>query len=346
MRVLAMVHAYPPAYNAGAEMTMHAMLRRLVQDGHDVDVVVSEPIAGMNPSVHDYEGVTVHPHVNASDPMPFFTDKPKRADVVISHLHNTLRAAALCDIHQIPMVHLVHNTHEFTRGAIRRGPCQLAVFNSHWMHEDFKGFWGRVSSAPMPSSIVVHPPVDPQDYAAPKHGSRVTLINLTQAKGGELLWRLAEALPAVKFLGVRGAYGEQVIRSEARWPPNVEVLDHVTPTEMASKVYGQTKLLLMPSVYESYGRTAIEAAHNGIPTIAHPTPGLREALGNTGTFVDRDDLAGWVAAIRYLSSPRGFSAASKRVKTYASSLDFEGDLTRFVDAMEGVVRRGFAAIAG
>lgn len=335
-----MVHAYVPGHNAGAELTMHILLRRLVARGHEVHVLLSQPMAG-HPTDYTLDGIQVHVHRSSSDPMSWFTG-PARADIVIAHLENTMRAAALCELHRIPMVHLIHNTHEFTKGAFRRGPTQLAVFNSNWMQQDFAEFWSQVSSAPMPPTIVVHPPVDSKVYAT-THGQRVTLINLTEDKGGKVFWRLAEAMPQTRFLAVTGAYGEQVI--PPRVPRNVMLVRHQRPADMAVKVYGETKILLMPSIYESYGRTAIEAAYSGIPTIAHPTPGLKEALGDAGTFVHRDDHDGWKSAIRYLSSPRGFSAASRRAKAHAEGLDPTAGLDRFADAMEGVVRRGFAAIA-
>lgn len=336
MRILAMVHAYPPIHNAGGEMTMHALLRHLASRGHDVHVQLSESVTGD----YDLDGIRVHPYRDARDPIPFFNG-PGRADVVIAHLQNTLRAAALCGIYGVPLVQLIHNNHEFTKGALRRGPCHLAVFNSHWMHDDFAVYWRRHNRAAMPRSVVVHPPVDPALYAT-THGKRITLINLFKEKGGELFWRLARELPEREFLGVRGAYGDQVIPPDVDWPLNVEVIAHQRPDDMAKQVYSETKVLLMPSSYESYGRVAIEAAHSGIPTIAHPTPGLREALGEAGTFVDRDDLAGWVAAIKYLTSPRGFSAASAKAKAHAQSLTPTADLDRFADAMEGVPRRAFA----
>jgi glycosyltransferase involved in cell wall biosynthesis len=336
-----MAHAYPPHHNAGAEMTMHSMLRHLVTRGHDVHVQLSRDQLGTFAD-YDLDGVHVHRYVGVGDPMRYFTTD--RVDVVIAHLENTLRAAALCEIHRVPLAHLLHNTHDFTKGALRRGPTQLAVFNSRWMYEDFEGYWHHANGrTPMPPSVVVHPPVTPEDYRT-AHGKKITLINLNEDKGGELFWRLAEAMPDKDFFGVIGAYGEQIIPDEADAPLNAEVVKHVAPEHM-SHVYSQTKILLMPSIYESYGRTAIEAAYCGIPTIAHPTPGLREALGSAGTFVDRDDLDGWVAAIRYLSSPRGFSAASKRAKAHAEALNPTADLDRFADAMEGVVRRGFATIA-
>ena len=42
----------------------------------------------------------------------------------------------------------------------------------------------------------------------------------------------------------------------------MRVVDHTT--DMRS-VYAQTRVLLVPSVYESYGRVALEAAASGIP---------------------------------------------------------------------------------
>lgn len=335
-----MVHAYPPHHNAGGEMTMHTLLRRLVERGHDVHAVLSRPDAAV-PRDYALDGVQVHRHVDAGDPMPYFIGSDTRAGVVIAHLENTLRAAALASIYHVPMVHLIHNDHAFTKGAFGRGPTQLAVFNSNWMRAEYATYWEATYNGPMPPSVVVHPPVIGKDYAT-KHGSRVTLINLSEAKGGELLWRLAQAMPEVKFLGIEGAYGEQINKGPL---DNVVVYGHLPPEDMAPVVYGQTKILLMPSSYESYGRTAVEASYSGIPTIAHPTPGLKEALGDAGTFVDRDDLDGWVKAIKHLYSPRGYSAASRRATALAASLDPDGDLDRFADAMEGVVRRGFATAA-
>lgn len=338
MRILAMAHAYPPAHNAGAEMTLHSMLRHLAARGHHVHVLLSRPLTGA-PADYQIDGVQVHVHRDAGDPMPYVQHGDPRVDLVITHLENTLRAAALCDLYKVPCVHLIHNTHEFSKGALRRGPCQLAIFNSEWMREDFTEYWAHAGNGRMPPSMVIHPPVIGDHYRT-KHGRKITLINLNEDKGGLVFWRLAQAMPEREFLGVRGAYGPQIVPDGI--PPNVTVVSHVPPRQMASSVYANTKVLLMPSIYESYGRTAIEAAHCGIPTVAHPTAGLKEALGRTGIFVHRSDTDAWVAAIKYLTSPRGFSAASRDAKAHAEALDPIGDLDRLADAMEGVVRRGFA----
>lgn len=339
MRVLAMCHGYPPDHNAGGEMTLHSLLRRLVERGHAVDVLLSRP----SDTTVNYtlDGVKVYPHRYSSDPFRWFGTQDNHPDVVIAHLENTMRAAALGAQYKVPMVHLIHNSHEFTKGALRRGPSQLAVFNTEWIKEDYAQWWEFFGSGPFPPYVVVHPPVFGQDYAAINGPhDRITLINLNEDKGGELFWDLAARLPKRKFLAVRGAYGEQIVPDVV--PANVEVVEHLPPGQMATKVYARTGVLLMPSGYESYGRTAIEAAHSGIPTIAHPTPGLLEALGPAGTFARRDDPAAWVTAIDRIWRDPGASDAALAL---AARRNPDPDLDRFADEMEQVVRRGLAAVA-
>ncbi len=299
-------------------------------------MLVSRPSVAT--TVYEVDGVEVTPFTSSGNVFRWFGTAESQPDVVIAHLENTPRAAALCDIYGVPMVHLIHNTHEFTKGALRRGPSQLAVFNTEWMRADYTNHFSWTGDS-LPPNIVVLPPITPADYSG-THGDRITLINLNEDKGGALFWRLAAALPDRKFLAVKGAYGEQIVPE--RVPANVEVVEHIAPTEMTAKVYARTKLLLMPSSYESYGRVAIEAAHSGIPTIAHPTPGLREALGDAGTFADRDDIARWVQLINTVLAPGTYPGASAAALALAQSLTPEADLDRLTNALEGVVRRGLA----
>ena len=334
-----MVHGYVPTHNAGAELTIHAMLRHLTGLGSAVDVLLSRP----HPDVVDasvVDGVRVHPYLNNGDPIRFI-EGPNRPDVIIAHLENQPRACALGDVYGIPVVHVLHNTHDFSKHCLRRGPAALAAFNTVWMAKDYEAWLLNQGIDPLPfPRLVVRPAVHPEDYATTP-GKAITLINLWDGKGGELFWRLAKRLPNRQFLGVLGAYGEQVIHADR---PNVELVAHQSPAQMRDNVYGRTRVLLMPSDYESYGRTSIEAACSGIPTIAHPTPGLLEALGDAGTFVDRNDVDGWVAALSRLNTPKGWALASRKAKARAAELTPTADLDRFADAMEGVTRRGLARV--
>ena len=334
MRVLAMLHAYPPAHNAGAEWAAHSLLRELAARGHAVDVLLSQPAAGED--VYEIDGVRVHPYRGKSDPGPWLRGDG-RAQVIVTHLENTPRASVLGELHRIPVVHLLHNTFEKSKAWLVKGSPTLVVYNTAWMRADAEAWW-RIhrGDRPMPWGITVHPPVTVDDYRATP-GDRIALINLTAEKGAEVFYALAERMPRRKFLGVVGGYGQQIVRDDL---PNVEVMPHTPGNRMAKDVYARTKLLLVPSVYESYGRVAVEAMCSGIPVIAHPTPGLTEALGDAGTFCDRDDPEAWEAAIRRLSAPPVYKQASAVATARAAALDPAAELDVWCTAMEGVVKHG------
>jgi glycosyltransferase involved in cell wall biosynthesis len=320
MRVLALYHAYPPKHGAGAEWDAHTLLRALVEAGHHVDVQLStsEKVTA------DYElgGVNVHAHRDKHDPFRWLNE----ADVIVTHLENTPRATILGEQSRIPVIHRLHNTFDATKRWLKAPGATLGVANSEWMAEEHR----KESRAPV---IVVRPYVRTEDYVT-KPGRKVTLVNLFENKGGAQFWRIAEAMPDVEFLAVRGGYGEQVMPDVI--PDNVTVIDNTA--NMRDDVYAQTKILLMPSEYESWGRVGIEAMASGIPVVAHPTAGLTESLGSAGTFVNRDEIEGWVKAIRSLRSPKNYAAASRSAKARVEELSAHPDLQTWVAAVENVVK--------
>ena len=98
------------------------------------------------------------------------------------------------------------------------------------------------------SITVIHPPTQPPEPpVAGLPRAFCTQVNLSQAKGGEILRRVAKALPEVPFLAVIGGHGEQII------PP--ARVTNVTPYGHFSGLglpYGMTKVLLAPSSDETY----------------------------------------------------------------------------------------------
>jgi glycosyltransferase involved in cell wall biosynthesis len=322
-----MLHLYPNAHCGGAEMMTATMFRALVDRGHDVDVILSQK----HPQItgpYTLDGVNVHPYRDKGDPFEFIPG----ADLIVTHLENTPRASILGQIHRIPVVQVLHNTFEPTKRWVR--PDVTVVYNSEWMKADFEE-WYRRNRVDPPRSIVVRPPVDGTRYVTTP-GDCVTLVNLYKPKGSATFWALAERMPDVKFLGVIGAYGDQDVRSL----PNVEIVEH--GPDIRDRVYARTRVLLMPSDYESWGRVGCEAAHSGIPTIANPTPGLLESLGTAGTFVDRLDIDGWERELRRLLDGRRWRTASRLAKTRAKELDPAPDLARWASLVEGVGRHGSA----
>jgi glycosyltransferase involved in cell wall biosynthesis len=326
LKIVARVHAMPPEHNAGAEHMLVSMLRPLVERGHDVSVWLSR--YGKGHEVYDYRGIRVVPLESRLD----FPSAVRRADVLLAHLETVPATASLARGYGKRLVVVCHNTHRPTLRDMAAGGTALAVYNSQWMEREAELFFAEYPKSIRPaSSIIVRPPVFADEYAT-KPGKAITLVNCNPEKGGKVLKALAERMPDQQFLAVKGAYGEQILPDL----PNVEIVDHVDGVDMRAKVYARTRVLLMPSSYESWGRAGVEALASGIPVVAHPTEGLCESLGEAGIFVDREDIGGYEAVLRKLGTAAEYRLASKRAKARSAELDPAADLAAWCQAVESL----------
>jgi len=307
---------YPPASRVGAWLATHELLAELHRRGHQVEVY--RRCSGSRAYVLD--GIQVHPGRS----WPTLETAIRSADVVVSHLGDDGAGAYLARQHRVPSVRMVHG-HD-PKAAEKLEGDSLAVFNSTQLAAEVA--W----SGPQ---IVVHPPVRRDTHATP--GELVTVVNLSPAKGGELFWRLAKKSPQQKFLAVRGGWGLQIVFRRQ----NVTVL---RPTLHMNRVYARTRVLLMPSSIESWGMVGVEAMACGIPVVAHPTPGLRESLGDAGIFCDRDDETAWLAALERLRDPAEWEAASRRAVCRAATLAAEDGRAVFAASIGGLTKGATSGI--
>lgn len=257
---------------AGSETTVHAAMRAMVQRGHDVTV-----IADRTPHDYEHEGVKVVSLPKNQFHHARIRELAADADLLITHLDCTSLAMTLAvDINK-PLAHFVHNHAQLGYWNTPPHKAQLIIFNSNWiaMNETYKG-------EPWPGdSVIIHPIIEPEKYKC-ERGTKITLCNPTEGKGVETVHRLAEAMPDYEFLIVEGIYGEQIAppNLNEEWEARHPNIEHMKNSPDFRDVLRKTKVLLMPSNYESYGRCATEAACAGIPSIVHPTQGLWEALGD------------------------------------------------------------------
>jgi glycosyltransferase involved in cell wall biosynthesis len=267
VNVRAVVSGYPPVQGAGAEWYMHSVLRWLQARGHCVEVALTGKDAASYPD--EYQGVPI-------DPLrQILADWP---DVILSHLGGLPVARKMTK--HAPLVHLNNNDWSHTHAPT----AKLQVFNTHW-----------VAKRAATKGVVVYPPVVYRDYAVkvrPKQG-RITLINLMPEKGSGIFWALARRMDPQPFMAVKGGWGTQIIPSTL--PGNVKLVEN---TPKMRRVYAETRLLLVPSDYESFGRVAVEAACSGIPVLASPTEGLLEAMGAEGAHWVRGGVDSWEIAIQ------------------------------------------------
>jgi glycosyltransferase involved in cell wall biosynthesis len=185
-------------------------------------------------------------------------------------------------------------------------------------------------------------PMDLSRYRT-EPGECVTLINLSERKGGKLFWRLAEAMPDIPFLGVK-LWGEQIVPD--RIPPNVTLLDR-QPDPKA--IYSRTRILLIPSMEpgtvqsdslpawtEAWNRVGVEAAASGIPVIASPVAGIRASICDAAVYVSGHSTEAWAAAIRRFDDPDHVAAMSFAALIRAGYI--EAGLDRILDAYEELLR--------
>jgi hypothetical protein len=287
---------------AGSERTLHSVLVELAQRSHETHVLVD----GRDyPS--EYDGVAISSSAQPSNVTALY----RWADVVVTQLASRHRAMRLSVRHRRPLVHFLQ------MGGLDRdatfGRPALVVFNASWLRDQ------DVTGVP---ALVLHPRVTCAEYVTTP-GSANTLVGLSERKGARTFYTLARRLPDREFLGVRGGWGEQIVPETL--PANVRIARN-TPDMRA--VYAQTRVLLVPSSHESFGRVCLEAGCSGIPVIAHPSPGVREALGPVGLYADRDDPDQWVAHLERLDAPAYYAQQSELIRTQTRDWDYDGEMGR------------------
>lgn len=308
--VVWIVRHWLPATRSGATTMAYEMSRFLKQ------------VAGWHVIV-----ITPYSPVAAYDDMPILTfdQRPlvelaiKKAHVIMTQYQVIETAAATAQRARKPLVLVAHDDSLNPWITLAKTKCGTQnvglITNSEWLDTLYR-FQGV-------ASVVLYPPVYIKAYQTHTTRTYVTLVNCNENKGALLFYRVAKALPEFQFLAVAGSYGEQVS------PPRLPNLTAWGPQADMRRVYAVTGILLAPSKAESWGRVAIEAAASGIPVIAAPTPGLKEALGPAGIFCDREDTAAWVTEIRRLqNSVADYEQASRAVARRAASLDPTEQLER------------------
>lgn len=275
VRVAALVHFAMPWRNAGSETVLHELLKHAAANGHETTCVVTD--CGLGPP-ETFDGVDLLRVKNVIQGGRLVGGM--RPDVIVSHHQHVLHALRTARLVNARSVYLIHNDMDLNRRPLLLRP-DLVIFNSAWVRDSLRRFGTPADE------FVMHPPLTPERHRVTSTGDAITLINLNEHKGSRIFYELARRNRDRKFLGVVGGHGVQIIDSSL---PNVDIIEHDANMR---RVWERTRTLLMPSIYESYGLVAVEAAVNGIPTIANRTPGLIENLGSDGLFAERDDLHEW-----------------------------------------------------
>lgn len=311
MNILFSIHLYPPKHNCGAEYMAHAIAKHLQSKGHQVKILLHQANHYKITNNYVFDGVDVFP------PNQNVIDNLMRwSNAIITHLDYTHWTIGAASMYKKPVFHLIHNSHKYPEIENAHYP-QYVVYNSNWIKKELNYKW---------DNFTLTPPVDFRDYDLGKDSEAndyITLINLNENKGGKIFEQIARALPKKRFLGVLGSYDEQIV-------PKYENVKILPNSSNIKPIYGMTRVLLMPSKYESWGRTATEAMANGIPVICSEADGLKENCGYAGTYIkNRDNVQSWIEAITKLDDKKTYSELSRKSRKRAKDHDPRKALDEF-----------------
>lgn len=282
-------------------------------------------------------GVMVWSQPTENETMQHFAD----CDVMLTQLDAVMQAQLIAAEENTPLIQMIHSASQLESLGVWESCSALVVYNSAWVSEACAWWPGE--------SIVLHPPIDAERVRCEPNPVKVTLINMSHAKGANHFYRLAQELPHRGFLGVMGSYGEQAIT-----PHGIPGYgDNPTPTPLPANMqvtgtlpeirdaFGYTRVLLVLSIAESYGRVAAEACVSGIPTIAVRTAGLEEALGDAGHWVEsRDDIRGIARLIEQAHDEDTHAAwsAAALARADRNAKRQEKELRAFERALKAIVK--------
>lgn len=301
MKIYALLHGFGHRHVAGAEKYAHDMFRWFASRGHEILVITPQTMFEEGVQKADFEGIPMvsMDSVNLKETL-------READICVTHLDCSTLMTQICKEISRPCVHIIHNPYSLGTWKFVDGDIDLAIFNSEWIYK-------RKQPLNVPATVL-YPPVFEKDYCLPDSGQErefITLLNRNINKGGPFVAEIAKNMPDEKFMMVRGAYPA----SEQHCPNLGNVFDQGHTADPRQDVYARTRILLVPSLMETWGRVAIEALWAGIPVIANSLctePGLLESLGDAALWAPRSgqkqgypnqEVAQWVTQIRSLSDP-------------------------------------------
>jgi glycosyltransferase involved in cell wall biosynthesis len=116
------------------------------------------------------------------------------------------------------------------------------------------------------------------------------LINAFHNAGLEarlvLAWRPREGYEAIRTAVDSGAANDRI-----------ELVTNAGDAEL-DRLYRSACALVLPSTYEGFGFTPLEAMARGCPVIASDIPAIREVSGSGAMLLQPDDEAAWAQAMR------------------------------------------------
>ncbi len=117
----------------------------------------------------------------------------------------------------------------------------------------------------------------------------------------------------------------------------VRRLGYVPRPDLPALLTG-ARALVLPSLFEGFGLTALEAMACGTPVLAATTGALPEIVDEAGILLPPDDLEAWVQALQRLAAePQLCAQLGERGRRRAGQFSWDASASRLVELFEGVL---------
>lgn len=322
--------AYLPGEIGGANISLHALCRRLMRLGIE-PIVIASPEREAAPALAGEEIVRPdYPVLRAFDTVEKLREALGRlapAAVVMRAPEPADRAAHIAEVFRQP-IHVYFES-QFFRYAFPSPLAEPALrygANSPYLARMAAAYFG----APVP---MIPPVIEPDAYRCDPRGDAVLFVNPVAIKGVHIAEQVARSLPHRRFIFVRSWTDHAVTPHRAVSLPNVE---WAASTHDMRPLFERTRLILVPSVWEeSSARVLGEAQVSGIPAIASDRGGLVESVGGGGVCLPlAAAVEQWCAAVEAMFTDGAhYARCVAGAKAHAARADYlpESAVAKFLD---------------
>jgi glycosyltransferase involved in cell wall biosynthesis len=275
-----------PATYAGSEISAYETIKYLRNRGHSVSIMVNEY------KYTEFDGFPIY-EMDMNDKHNIVKD----CDVIFFQSTDKNKMLELAQKYKKPCYVFIHMVNDWSWLIQQKMAFPVTVvYNSEYTASENPTMYKHFKMIPYVDTDKFKPL---QNYTP--GNTLVCLININRNKGSDLFYSLAKRIPNVQFLGVKGAYSKQ--DDDKELPSNVLLIENQKDITVVFKRIG---ILIMPSLKETWGRTAVEAMASGVVVIHSHAEGLVECVGGAGIACDRDDENAWVDAINKLQGDRAY----------------------------------------
>lgn len=204
------------------------------------------------------------------------------------------------------------------------------VTSSEFLRRTLMEIFGVESTVVTPLTKFVGPD------AALNRSGKILFFSPVDYKGVDTALGIAGLMKDEKFIFVGNAKPRTV--TKMRRHDNVE---YVSWLEDPTRVYGEAKLLIVPSVIpEGYGMVCVEAMSRGLPCVVSGVGALPETVGLGGDTVSpHRDVTAWVNVLKRYSAEEYLLKKSKLALAESKKYSPQSSVESFNAVLKGIAER-------